>query len=92
MAKTVEKMLIIDGIQFNYKAKVKPVLQEISITVRNSQGKVVASAEVMRHHHLSYQINKKRVTKGHKLLLEVAQSNQPKYYMTQIAMWLARKC
>ncbi|QWS69898.1 hypothetical protein [Vibrio phage vB_VpS_PG28] len=92
MAKAVTKMLLIDGVGFTYRANVKSRLQEVTLIVKNSKGKVVASAEIMRHHHLTYTINKSRKVSGNKKLLEVAQSNKPEHYMTQVAMWLARKC
>ncbi|QHJ74634.1 hypothetical protein VH22019_00070 [Vibrio phage VH2_2019] len=92
MAKAVTKMLLIDGVGFTYRANVKSRLQEVDLTVKNSQGRVVASANIMRHNHFTYTITKARKVSGSKKLLEVAHSRKPEYYMTQVAMWLAKKC
>ncbi|AUR95982.1 hypothetical protein NVP1215B_064 [Vibrio phage 1.215.B._10N.222.54.F7] len=86
-----ERLILIEGTQYNIKTTYAPDLVELYLTLTNRTGTVLGTATVYRHFYFTFEIHKARTRKGKRRLSKITTAKDPKEYGLIMSRWLVKQ-
>lgn len=88
----VKKLILKEGKQFRYRAKLKPRLKEVELKVSDANGALIGTCTVYRNRYFLYHFPRtRRAKEGRKMLHDVTKNFEPKAYLTDVVLWMIKQ-